>query len=275
MSENTMAVAIATELSLEIWEVNSPTRHEGEGLFQTSSKIHLLFMLCVCVFLCTMCPWRPAEGIRSPQTGVTDGCESQCQCWDLNPGTLQKQQVPFNCWAISLAPFRLLLIQLPLEAPPTFSVTLLTLPYPPWRRKYLSSMLNDLSFSWFQIQSSWSLRSTITHITVVFLHDDKEWERLAKTHRRQMPSAWSWDWRAILGRRQRQMQAFGHLFARLTQGKFVPLVILKVSEKEKSGYSCSLLHIFEARNDTENWRHFIISTEANRGLFCSLATLCM
>jgi hypothetical protein len=52
-------------------------------------------------------------------------------------------------------------------------------------------------------------------------------------------------------------------------------VILKVSEKEKSGYSCSLLHIFEARNDTENWRHFIISTEANRGLFCSLATLCM
>jgi hypothetical protein len=48
------------------------------------------------------------------------------------------------------------------------------------------------------------------------------------------------------------MQAFGHLFARLTQGKFVPLVILKVSEKEKSGYSCSLLHIFEARNDTEN-----------------------
>lgn len=163
MSENTMAVAIATELSLEIWEVNSPTRHEGKGLFQTSSKIHLLFMLCVYVFLCTMCPWRPAEGIRSPQTGVTDGCESQCQCWDLNPGPLQKQQVHFNSWAISLAPFRLLLIQLPLEAPPIFSVTLLTLPYPPWRRKYLSSMLNDLSFSWFQIQSSWSLRSTITN----------------------------------------------------------------------------------------------------------------
>ena len=29
-----------------------------------------------CMFVCAMsvkCPWRPEEGIRSPETGVTDG----------------------------------------------------------------------------------------------------------------------------------------------------------------------------------------------------------
>lgn len=38
-------------------------------------------MFYLCVWLCTMCVeflWEPAEGIRSPGTKVTDGCELPC-----------------------------------------------------------------------------------------------------------------------------------------------------------------------------------------------------
>ena len=34
--------------------------------------------------------WRPQEGVRCPGTGVTDGCELPCGCWELNPGPLEK-----------------------------------------------------------------------------------------------------------------------------------------------------------------------------------------
>ena len=30
------------------------------------------------------CPRRPEEGIRIPETRVTDGCEPPCGCWELN-----------------------------------------------------------------------------------------------------------------------------------------------------------------------------------------------
>lgn len=33
---------------------------------------------------------KPAEGIRSPRTGVTDGSELSYRCWDLSPGPLQE-----------------------------------------------------------------------------------------------------------------------------------------------------------------------------------------
>lgn len=32
---------------------------------------------------------RPEWGYGSSGTGVTDGCEPSCQCWELNPGSLQ------------------------------------------------------------------------------------------------------------------------------------------------------------------------------------------
>lgn len=35
--------------------------------------------------------WKLAEAVRSPRTGVTDGCESQLGCWELNPDPLQEQ----------------------------------------------------------------------------------------------------------------------------------------------------------------------------------------
>lgn len=28
--------------------------------------------------------WKPEEGVRSLVTGVTDGCELPCGCWELN-----------------------------------------------------------------------------------------------------------------------------------------------------------------------------------------------
>ncbi|CAO2630728.1 hypothetical protein LEMLEM_LOCUS20997, partial [Lemmus lemmus] len=33
---------------------------------------------------CVQCPRRPEEGIRSPGTGVTDGCDPPCWRWDSN-----------------------------------------------------------------------------------------------------------------------------------------------------------------------------------------------
>jgi hypothetical protein len=33
--------------------------------------------------------WRPEEGIKPFETGVTDSCG----CWELNPGPLEKQPV--------------------------------------------------------------------------------------------------------------------------------------------------------------------------------------
>lgn len=37
------------------------------------------------------CPWRSKEGVKSPRTGVTCGCEPSIGCRELHL-TLQKQQ---------------------------------------------------------------------------------------------------------------------------------------------------------------------------------------
>ena len=37
-------------------------------------------------------PQRPGEGVRSPRTGVTEGCE--LPCWDLSLSPLKEQPVP-------------------------------------------------------------------------------------------------------------------------------------------------------------------------------------
>ena len=48
--------------------------------------------MCVCVPHACLVP----IGIRkyqSPGAGVTDGYESPCECWELNPGSLQEEQM--------------------------------------------------------------------------------------------------------------------------------------------------------------------------------------
>jgi hypothetical protein len=37
--------------------------------------------------------WRPEIGIGMPETGVTDDCEPQCGCWELNLGLLEEHSV--------------------------------------------------------------------------------------------------------------------------------------------------------------------------------------
>lgn len=42
---------------------------------------------CVYVYYMQACfLWRPENGIRSPGTIVTDGCEAPYRCWELNTG---------------------------------------------------------------------------------------------------------------------------------------------------------------------------------------------
>lgn len=36
------------------------------------------------------------EGIVSPGTGITDGCEPPRSCWEVNPGPLYEQQALLN-----------------------------------------------------------------------------------------------------------------------------------------------------------------------------------
>lgn len=50
---------------------------------------------------CVQDPWRWEEGIGFPGTGVTDGSEPPCVCWESNPGSARPGG-PFT-WAISQA----------------------------------------------------------------------------------------------------------------------------------------------------------------------------
>ena len=43
--------------------------------------------------MCAWCPQKPEEGVRSPGTGGTDGCELLCGSWEWNADSLQEQQV--------------------------------------------------------------------------------------------------------------------------------------------------------------------------------------
>lgn len=38
-------------------------------------------------------PCRPKEGDSSLRTGVTEGCEPPCGCWELNTGPVEDQTV--------------------------------------------------------------------------------------------------------------------------------------------------------------------------------------
>jgi hypothetical protein len=67
-------------------------------------KIILFYFMCVGNLLTSMsvycvCSWclrRPEEGVRSPGTRVTDGCEPPYPCKESNLGTLEEQPVLFD-----------------------------------------------------------------------------------------------------------------------------------------------------------------------------------
>jgi hypothetical protein len=51
---------------------------------------HDMWVFCLCLCLCTT---ELEEGIESPGTGFTDGCEPSFGCWELNLGPLEEQPV--------------------------------------------------------------------------------------------------------------------------------------------------------------------------------------
>lgn len=70
-------------------------------------------VLLPCMYMCqthAWCLWKSEEGIGSPETGVTDGWEAPCGCWEMNTGTLKEQQVLLTVepsfqlpvWALSM-----------------------------------------------------------------------------------------------------------------------------------------------------------------------------
>lgn len=69
-----------------------------------------IFCLHACMYT-TWCPQRPEEGIRFPEIRVKNCCELPYECWELNPGFLEKQQVLLTTgWAISPDKFENVLI---------------------------------------------------------------------------------------------------------------------------------------------------------------------
>ena len=69
-------------------------------LFLKIIYFYVHWWVCLHVYLC--------EGVRSPGTGVTDSCELQCRCWELNLGPLEEQLV-----LLTVEPSLLSLLPLP------------------------------------------------------------------------------------------------------------------------------------------------------------------
>jgi hypothetical protein len=51
--------------------------------------LDLLIFMCIAVLPTYMYVWV----VRSPGTGVTDGCKLSCECWELNLDPLKKHTV--------------------------------------------------------------------------------------------------------------------------------------------------------------------------------------
>ena len=54
-------------------------------------------ILPACMYMCHVhvVPMEARDGgsVRSPGTGVIDGCEPPCGCWESNLGPLEEQQM--------------------------------------------------------------------------------------------------------------------------------------------------------------------------------------
>ena len=100
---------------LALWEsVESFTRnnsHVSPFLFKCLFIFNFWEWMRTCMHVCVhhwvWCLQRPAEGIRSPRTGVTGGCELLCGLWEQSPGPLPDRKFSSpndylnffpNCW---------------------------------------------------------------------------------------------------------------------------------------------------------------------------------
>ena len=86
-------------------------------------------------------PWRPDEGIKSPGTGVTDGCQLPRECWESNLSPLKGELVP-----LATAPPRHTLSPLTFCEDRTLGKTLRSIclmARHPWLTAFLSQMFLD------------------------------------------------------------------------------------------------------------------------------------
>ena len=64
-------------------------------------KILCVWMFCLYVHICVLCtclvPQTSEEDVRYPGTGVMDGCELPCGCWEQNLGLLEKHKYSEPC----------------------------------------------------------------------------------------------------------------------------------------------------------------------------------
>lgn len=87
----------------------------------TAFKSFFIFLLVLIYFIIVyvydtcksatyvQCPRNPAEGIRSPETGITDSCELPWGFWEPNPGSSGRAASTFNHGVISPASHLLIL----------------------------------------------------------------------------------------------------------------------------------------------------------------------
>lgn len=65
-----------------------------------------------------MCAWcQESECIKSPGTGVIDGCEPPCECWKLNLGLLQEQEMLQTLSHLSSVPLPIFVSKVLLNTP--------------------------------------------------------------------------------------------------------------------------------------------------------------
>ena len=68
-------------------------KHSAYAFYSIKNCFYFMHMsvclACVYVhYVQVWCPWRPEEGIGSPDAEVKDCCELLCWCWELNQGPL-------------------------------------------------------------------------------------------------------------------------------------------------------------------------------------------
>lgn len=61
--------------------------------YESEWVLFFRFLSFMCECLAGLYPCAPrvysVGGVTSPGTGVTNGCEPLCRCWELNPGHLK------------------------------------------------------------------------------------------------------------------------------------------------------------------------------------------
>ena len=73
---------------------------------------NILSFLMTYLFLCYvhLCLACICDGVRAPETGVTDSCELPCGCWELDPGPSGRAVSALNHRAISPVPLLKVLV---------------------------------------------------------------------------------------------------------------------------------------------------------------------